>query len=111
MPPKNGPVKELLAEGLPHTSGGQDLTTTEATILTTHIPQTSHPHTSTEYHVATADGRRPEGLEGQPSTQAEVLATNTATAIPHQDPHREAEAQEDHHQDSKEEIKAIIETN
>jgi hypothetical protein len=45
MPPEKRQAKELLAKGLPKAAGGQDLTITEATILTTHITQTSHPHT------------------------------------------------------------------
>jgi hypothetical protein len=113
MPPKKRPVKEPPAKC-------QDLTTAEATILTTHIPQTSDPHTSTESHATAVNERRPEGLARQQSTQAKVFATNTATPdLPpslsqqqqHHNPdlHRETKAQEDQHQDSEDEIKAIIE--
>jgi hypothetical protein len=71
------PTKELPTEGPSQAARGQGLTTAEATILTTHIPQKSHPHTSTESHVATANARRPEGPMEQPSTQMEVFTTNT----------------------------------
>jgi hypothetical protein len=32
--------------------------------LTTHMPQTSHPHTSTEFHATGVDTREPEGPDG-----------------------------------------------
>jgi hypothetical protein len=57
-------MKELPAEGPSQTVRGQDLTTTEATILTTHIPKTSHPHTSTESHASVVDARRPRAQWG-----------------------------------------------
>jgi hypothetical protein len=110
MPPKNQPAKELPAKDPSQVARGQDLTTTEGTIVTTHIPQTSHPHISTESHAAATDARRPKGPAGQPSAQVEVFATNTAAPYfppsssqqqqhHNQDPHREAEAQDDKHQD------------
>jgi hypothetical protein len=119
MPPKKRLAKELSVEGPSQEVGGQGLITVEATILSTNIPQISHPHTSTESHPAAVDARRPEGPTGQPPTQAEAFATNTATADfppsslqqqPHhnQDQHREAEAQDDQHQDSEEEIEVVI---
>jgi hypothetical protein len=68
MEPKNRPTKERPAKGPSQAAGDQDITNTEATILTTHIPQTNHPHTSTESHVTAIDVRRPEGPVGHPST-------------------------------------------
>jgi hypothetical protein len=80
--PRNVTQKEtgqkLPVEVPSHEARGQDLTIAGATILTTHIPQTSHPHISTKSHAAFANTRRLEGPTGQPSTQAEVFATNTA---------------------------------
>jgi hypothetical protein len=58
MPPKKRLTNELQAEGPIQAAGGQDLTTAEAIILTTHIPQTKHPHTSMESHAAAVDTRR-----------------------------------------------------
>jgi hypothetical protein len=112
MPPKKRLAKELPTESPSQTVGDQD--------LTTHIPQTNHPHTSTESHAVVADARRPEGPAGQPPTQAEVFATNSATPyLPpsssqqqhhhNQDPHWEAEAQQDQPQDFEDEIEVIIE--
>jgi hypothetical protein len=79
--------------------------------------ETCNPHTSIESYAASINARRPEGSSGQSSTQAEVFATNTAA--PHlppssspqhnQDPHQEIEVQEDQHQDSEDEIEAVIE--
>jgi hypothetical protein len=46
MPPKKRPAKELLTKGTSKPAGGQDPTTVEATILTTHIPQTSQNHST-----------------------------------------------------------------
>jgi hypothetical protein len=120
MPPKNRPAKELLAKGPSPRAGDQNCTTVEATTLTTHIPQRSHPHRSTESHVATADTRRPEGPMGQQPSQIEVFATNIAVAdLPpsssqqqlqyNQDPQLEVEAGDDQHHDSEEEIEALIE--
>jgi hypothetical protein len=115
MSPKKRPAKEFSVERPSQALGGQDLISTEATILTTHIPETSHPRTSTRSHAAVVDARRLEGPTRQPSTQVEVFAINTAAPdLPplssqqqhNQDPHREAKAQEDQHQDSKDEIEA-----
>jgi hypothetical protein len=105
-----------------HVLAGQktDLTTAEVTIQTTHIPKTSNPHTSTESHTVVVDARRPKGPAGQPSTQAEVFATNTDAwnlspsssqqqQQHNQDLHWETEAQEDQHQDSEDELEAVIE--
>jgi hypothetical protein len=80
MPPKKRPTKEHPVEDTSQPARGQDLTTAEATVLTTHIPQTSHPHTSTECHATTVDVRRLDDLAGQPSAQAEVFTSNTATS-------------------------------
>jgi hypothetical protein len=78
MPPKKRLVKQLPVEDSSRPVGGQDLTTTDSTILTTHIPQKSHPHTSTESHATITDARRPEDTTRKPSTQVEVFKTVTA---------------------------------
>jgi hypothetical protein len=84
MPPKKRPVRELPAEDLSQAARSQDLTTAEASTLAAHIPQTTHPHTSTKSHAAAVDARRPEGLTRQPSTQVEACAINTfAPNLPH----------------------------
>jgi hypothetical protein len=117
---KKRPAKELPTEGPSQAAESQDLFIAKATTLTTHIPQTSHPHTSTESHAVAIDARRCEGLAGQPLTQAEVSEPNTATPNlqpsssqeqqhHNQDQHREAKAQEDQHQDSEDEMEAVIE--
>jgi hypothetical protein len=78
MPLKKRHVRELLTEDPSQVVGSQDLTTAEANTLATHIPQTTHPHKSTESHVVAIDARRLEGLTGQPSTQVEACAINAS---------------------------------
>jgi hypothetical protein len=83
MPPKTRSRKELPTEGSSQTVGGQIFTTTETTVQTTHIPQTTHPNPSTKLHEATIEARRPEDLVEPPTTQAEVFVMNTSTVISH----------------------------
>jgi hypothetical protein len=63
-------------------------------------------------HEATIEAERPEDPAGQPTTQAEVFATNVSslnTLPPSSQQHQGIETQDDQQQDSEEEIEAIIE--
>jgi hypothetical protein len=82
IPPKRKPIKELLAEGSSQAARAQVLKTTQAI---------TQPQTSTYARIATAETKRPEEPLQQPTQLQEM------------------ETQEDQHQDSEEEIKAIIE--
>jgi hypothetical protein len=112
MPPKKRFGKELPVEGSSQADEGQVLSTAEATVQTTHIPQITHPHTSTTPHGATIEVGRPEYPAGKPTTQAEVFDTKASalnTLPPPSQQHQGIKTQEDQQQDSEEEIKAIIE--
>jgi hypothetical protein len=100
MSPKKRPAKEPPVEGPSQAGTDQDHNIIEVSILTTHIPQTNHPHISTESHTAAPNTRRYEG----PNTAIPYLPPQNS-----QDPQLEAEVSNDQHQDSEEEIKAIIE--
>jgi hypothetical protein len=105
-------VKELPTEGPSQAGGGQVFTTTETTVQTTQIPQTYHPHPSTEPHETTIEARRPEDPVEQLTIQAEVFALNASalnTLPPPSQQHQAIKIQEDRQQDGEEEIKAIIE--
>jgi hypothetical protein len=95
MPPKKRPAKESLVKGPSQAGTNQDHNIIKATVPITHIPQTSHPHTSTESHATT------------------VEATNTVIPDPplqnNQDPQLKVKAGIDQHQDSEEEIEVTIE--
>jgi hypothetical protein len=107
MPPKKRPGKELPAEGSSQAAGGQVLTTTEATVQTTHIHQTTHSHPSTDPHAATIEASRPKDPAGQPTTQVEafvVYASALNTLPPPSQQHQAVKIQEDQQQDSEEEM-------
>jgi hypothetical protein len=82
MPPKKKLRKELPTKGSSQAAGAQVIKTTQAI---------TQPQTSADPRIATAETGRPEEPLQQP-TQLQ-----------------EAEAQEGQHQDSEEEIEAIIE--
>jgi hypothetical protein len=102
-----------LVKGPSLTRRALDLNITKTTLLTTHMPQTSHLHTSTKSHAVEIDIRGPEGPTGQQLPPPEAFATNTIIVdlIPsssqqapqhNQDPQLEIEAGNDQHQDSEE---------
>jgi hypothetical protein len=101
MPPKKRPGKELPVEASSQAAGAQVLKTTQTT---------TQPQTSTEPQQATVEIRRPEEPLQQPPSQAEELAMTTSAPTPqHPIQQQDFDAQEDLHQDSEEEIEAIIE--
>jgi hypothetical protein len=111
MTPKKRPEKELLAEGSSQAARGQVLTTTEATVQTTHIHQIAHSHPSTDPHAATIEAKRPKDPSGQPTTQVEAFVADASTLNtlpPPLQQHQAIEIQEDQQQDSEEEIKVVI---
>jgi hypothetical protein len=77
----------------------------------THTPNTP-PQPSTEFYATTTEARRPEDPVEQLIAQAEVLAMNTSsqnTMPPPRHQHQTIKTQVDLQQDSKEEIKVVIE--
>jgi hypothetical protein len=98
MPPRKRPRKEFPTEDSSQAIGVQVLKTI------------TQPQISIEPHAATEETRRPEEPPRQPTTQAEVPAMNiSAPNTERSTQHQETKAQEDQQQDSKEEIKAVIE--